>query len=154
MMIEDVPLGPRVTPLAVSSGEQRIPQSSNRRATLHRRAVLTAWLCSDKAANRGCATVATDVVNAKGIKANSAFMPSSLILPAPFNKGGVERPSNIMSGIMRSRLSVTSANSASHTKPSSHNLHYIKWPQPPRCGFIGAASRKAFYLPPTPKGAP
>jgi len=153
-----VQLGPRVTPLAVSSGGQRIPQPSNRRATLHRRAVLAPWLCSDKAANRGYATVATDVVNAKSIKANSAFMPPSLIPPAPFNKGGVERPSNIMSGIMRSRQSVTSARRkqqrcASHTLPPSHNLHYIKCPQPPRCGFIGAASRKAFYLPPTPKGA-
>jgi len=69
----DVQIGPRVTPLAVSSGVHCVPQPSNRRAMLHRRAVLAPWLCSDKAANRGYATVATDVVNAKSIKANSAF---------------------------------------------------------------------------------
>lgn len=96
MLIEDVPLGPRVTPLAVSSGEQRIPQPSNRRATLHRRAVLAHWLCSTNAANRGFAPDASNVFNATSIKANSAFMLASLIPQTPFNKGGLERPSNIM----------------------------------------------------------
>jgi len=85
-MIEDVRFGPRVTPLAVSSGGQRIPQPSNRRATLHRRAVLAPWLCSDKAANRGYATVATYIFNSQIIKAKNAFM-IHLQSPNPFEKG-------------------------------------------------------------------
>ena len=113
-MIEDVRLGPRVTPLAMPhifpSGAR---QQSSRHATSM--GVLVPWRCSKNAANRGYAPDAADVFNGTSIKANSAFMLAPLIPPAPFNKGGVERPSNIMSGIMRSRPSVTSANNASHT---------------------------------------
>jgi len=95
-MIEDVPLGPRVTPLAVSSGEQRIPQPSNRRATLHRYVILAQWLRSTNAANSGYAPDAAHVFNATSIKANNAFMLAPLIPQTPFNKGGLKRPSNIM----------------------------------------------------------
>ena len=83
--------------------------SRNRRATLYRRWNLVPWRCSKKAANRGCAPDAANVFNGTSIKANSAFMLAPLIPQTPFNKGGVERPSNIMSGIMRNYLSVTSA---------------------------------------------
>jgi hypothetical protein len=79
-MINEV-LGPRVTPLAMSSGGQRIPQPSNRRATLYRYVVLAYWLRSKNAANRGYATDAADVFNGKNIKAK-ASAPSSRPLPA------------------------------------------------------------------------
>jgi hypothetical protein len=81
MMIEDVRLGPRVTPLAMSSGEQRTPQPSNRRATLHRCVILAQWLRSTNAANRGFVPDAAHVFNDTSIKAK-ASAPSSRPLPA------------------------------------------------------------------------
>lgn len=86
-MSEDVQLGPRVTPLAMSSGLQRIPQPSNRRATLHRNVVLAPWFRSKKAANRGYATVAANVFKVTNIKANYAFMLVTQIPQPPLTKG-------------------------------------------------------------------
>jgi len=126
----DVLLGSAVTALAVSSGVHCVPQPSNRCASLHRRDTHAQWFRS------------SSIMPAQAQK-TYAFTPN-----APSR--GLERPSNIMSGIMRSRQSVTSANDASHTLPSSHNLHYIKWPQPPRCGFIALAKPSGSLCSPQP----
>jgi hypothetical protein len=96
--IEDVPLGSAVTALAKSSGAQKCPQPSNRRASLHQRVTHGQWFRSSlkDAANRGYAPDAADVFNDTSIKANSAFMLAPLIPQTPFNKGDLKRPSNIM----------------------------------------------------------
>jgi len=96
-MIENVPVGPRVTPLAMlhifPSGVQ--PQPSRRALSM---ASVAPWLRSKKAANRGYAPDAADVFNATNIKANSAFMLAPLNPQTPFNKGDLKRPLNIMYG--------------------------------------------------------
>ena len=75
----NVLLAQRVTPLAMlhnsPSGVQ--PQVS-RHASIEVCRVMRRCSSSKKAANRGYAPDATDVFNAIGIKANSAFMPKAL----------------------------------------------------------------------------
>jgi hypothetical protein len=123
--------------------------SRNRRATLYRSSSLGQRFRSKKAANRGYATDAADVFNAPNIKANSAFMLAPLIPQTPFNKGDLTRPLNIMYGNY-AQLSECHVGSASHTQltvraHAPHNLHYIKWPQPPRCGSRACASAHVIY---------
>jgi len=92
--VEDVPLGPRVTLLAVSAGNHGIPQPQ---ASRH---ALSNWL--DR-------SVVPFLIMPRQSRAYLfTFTPN-----APSR--GLSRPLNIMLGIMRSRLSVTSANNASHT---------------------------------------
>jgi hypothetical protein len=121
--------------------------SRNRRATLYRSGDLAQWLRSKKAANRGYAPDAADVFNAPNIKANNAFMPAPLNPQTPFNKGDLARPLNIMYRNY-AQLSECHVGSASHTQltvraRAPHNLHYIKWPQPPPRGSRACASAQA-----------
>lgn len=121
--------------------------SRNRRATLYRSGGLAQRFCSKEAANRGSAPDAANVFNATNIKANSAFMSAPLNPQTPFNKGDLKRPLNIMYGNY-AQLSECHVGSASHTQltvraRAPHNLHYIKWPQPPLRGSRACASAQA-----------
>lgn len=91
----DVRLGTAVTLLAMASSVHRVLQPVKHRASLYRRNLDGRWFRS------------RSIMPAQAQK-TFTFTPD-----APSR--GLERPSNIMSGIMRSRLSVTSANNASHT---------------------------------------
>ncbi len=133
-----MPLDPRVTLLAVSAGSHRIPQPQASRHAL---------------SNKLDRSVLPFSIMPRQSRADLfTFTPN-----APSR--GLVRPSNIMLGIMRSRQSVTSARRkqqrcASHTLPSSHNLHYIKWPQPPLRGSVALAKPSdSLCSPQTPKGA-
>jgi hypothetical protein len=140
----DVPLGSAVTALAKSSGEQRIPQPSNRRASLHRRVTHAQWFrsSSTKAANRGFAPDAADVFNGTSIKANSAFMLAPLIPQPPLTKGtsaAIQHNVKELCAVVLASRRQTAPRTLSRLR-----IIYImcKWPQPPRCGFNAAASRK------------
>jgi hypothetical protein len=140
----DVPLGSAVTALAKSSGEQRIPQPSNRRASLHRRVTHAQWFrsSSTKAANRGFAPDAADVFNGTSIKANSAFMLAPLIPQPPLTKGtsaAIQHNVKELCAVVLASRRQTAPRTLSRLR-----IIYImcKCPQPPRCGFIAAASRK------------
>ena len=122
-MIADVRLGPRVTLLAVSAGGHRIPQPQASRHAL------------SKGLDRSMVLFSIRPAQAQLLFTFTPNAPSR----------GLSRPINIMLGIMRSRLVVTSVNDTSHHKPSAHNLHYIKWPQPPLRGSVACASAQALY---------
>jgi len=76
-----------------------------------------------------------------------------IYLPPNVPQGGLKRPSNIMLGIMRSRLSVTSANRAPRTTRRLRIIYIILNGRNRTMRFNAAASRKTIYLPRTPKGA-
>lgn len=120
----DVPLGPRVTLLAGSAGSHGIPQPQASRHAL------------SKGLDR---SVVPFLIMPAQAQLMFTFTPN-----APSR--GLSRPLNIMLGIMRSRQRVTSANSASHTLPSSHNLHYIKWPQPPLRGSVACGQAAQLFM--------
>ena len=120
----DVRLGPRVTLLAESAGSHGIPQPQASRHAL---------------SNKLDRSVVPFLIKLAQAQLMFTFTPN-----APSR--GLSRPSNIMLGIMRSRHRITSANGASHTLPSSHNLHYIKCPQPPLRGSVACGKAAQLFM--------
>jgi len=156
---------PAVTALAKSSGVHCVPrqllhallyhlhpcrrQPSNRRASLHRYVTHAQWFrySSKNAANRGYATDAANVFNVKGLKANYAFMPSPLIPQPPLTKGTSaaiqHNVKELCAVVLASRRPIVNSNVGPRTLSRLRIIYIMcKCPQPPRCGFKAAASRK------------
>jgi len=148
-MINEV-LGPRVTPLAMlhifPSGVQ--PQPSRRALSM---ASVAPRLRSKNAANRGYATDATNVFNVEGLKANYAFMPSPLIPQPPLTKGTraaiQHNVKELCAVVLASRRPIVNSNVGPRTLSRLRIIYIMcKCPQPPRCGFKAAASRKGYLI--------
>ena len=122
--------GPRVTLLAVSSGDHRIPQP--------------------QASRHALSTCDSNLLALFSIMPAQAQQAYAFTPNAPSR--GLYRPLNIMYGNY-AQLSCGHVGYASHhtltvRALAPHNLHYIKWPQPPRCGLSAAASSERTSLSP------